>query len=147
MVVKDHQKKINKLIKKFEKAKFVHNGRSLEEGIDCLGFLILFYKEFGINIPSNDGKPIDKYWFKEDPERYIRAIKSLGEKEVSFDELQPLDMAYFVVTKNIITHTGIMIDNQRFVHMSPKRGLLISKLKRHWKRRFRGAIRFVELDK
>jgi len=134
--------KIQELIKKFKKAKFVHNGRNLEEGIDCLGFIILFYKEFGIDIPSDDGKPIEEDWFKKDPERYIRAVKNLGMNEVKFNELQPLDMVYFSISRNIITHTGIMINNREFVHMSPKSGLLISTLERHWLRRSRGAIRF-----
>jgi len=135
--------KIKQLIKRFKKAKFVHNGRNLEEGIDCLGFIILFYKEFGIDIPSDDGKPIEEDWFKKDPERYIRALKNLGMNGVSSSELQPLDMVYFSISRNIITHTGIMINNREFVHMSPKSGFLISKLERHWLRRFRGAIRFI----
>ncbi|EOC99918.1 C40 family peptidase [Caldisalinibacter kiritimatiensis] len=139
----EYKEKIETLIKKFKNVPFVHNGRSLEKGVDCLGFVVLFYKEFGIEVPDNDGKPIEKNWFKKDPERYIRGIQSLGKKAVSINELQPLDLVYFAISHNIITHTGIMIDNKRFVHMSPKSGFLVSKLERHWKRRFRGGIRLI----
>ncbi|MTI48736.1 MAG: peptidoglycan endopeptidase [Firmicutes bacterium] len=140
----DIERKIKSLIPKFEKVKFVHNGRSFEEGIDCLGFVILFYREFGIEIPNDDGEFIPEDWYKTDPERYISAIKQFSNKQVSINELQPLDLAYFAISRNIITHTGIMISQDRFVHMSPKSGFLISKLERHWKRRFKGAIRVIQ---
>lgn len=138
------QEKIYENIKKYRNARFLRNGRNLEEGIDCLGFIKLFYKDFGIDIPGDDGKPIEEEWYKIDPDRYIRGIKSLGWKDVSIDELKPLDLAYFVINHNVITHAGIMISNREFVHMSPRSGLLISKLERHWRRRFRGAIRFEQ---
>lgn len=138
------QEKIYETIKKYKDARFLRNGRNLEEGIDCLGFIQLFYKDFGIDIPGDDGKPIEEEWYRIDPERYVRGIKSLGCKNVSIDELQPLDLAYFVISHDVITHAGIMISDREFVHMSPKSGLLISRLERHWRRRFRGAIRVIE---
>ncbi|KNF08071.1 NLP/P60 domain-containing protein [Gottschalkia purinilytica] len=136
--------KIKQVLNKFRRVRFVHNGRSLKEGVDCLGFLILFYKEFGIDIPSDDGKYIEKDWYLNNPERYIKAIRKLGYKEVGIDDLKPLDLAYFVVNHDVITHSGVIIDNNLFAHMSPKSGLLISKLERHWKKRFRGAVRIIE---
>lgn len=136
--------KIQQLIPKYKNARFVHNGRSMEEGIDCLGFIILFYREFGIYIPDNDGREIEEDWFKTDPERYIRAIRRLKGKEVGPDELKALDLVYFAISRNIITHTGIMINSRQFVHMSPKSGFLISRLERHWRSRFRGAVRLID---
>lgn len=144
-MIENIQEKIYEGIKKYRHAKFLRNGRNLEEGIDCLGFIKLFYQDFGIEIPSDDGKPIEEEWYKTDPERYIRGIKSLGCRDVSINELQPLDLAYFVVNHDVITHAGIMISRREFVHMSPRSGLLISKLERHWRRRFRGAIRITDL--
>ena len=41
------EKRILELVEKYKNAKFLHNGRSLEEGIDCLGFIILFYRDLG----------------------------------------------------------------------------------------------------
>jgi len=127
----------------FRHARFKENGRNLEEGIDCLGFIVLYYKEFGINIPDGDGEVIEKRWYLDDPERYVRGIKGLGKPEVSLEELKALDLVYFAVKRNLITHAGIMLNNEEFVHMSPSRGLTIDSLRRHW-RKFRGAIRIVE---
>ncbi len=136
--------KIMELIDKFKGAKFLHNGRSLEEGIDCLGFVILFYRELGVELPNDDGRFIEEDWFKTDPNRYIRAIKNLGFKEVRYHDLRPLDMVYFAISRNIISHTGIMINNKEFAHMSPKKGFMISKLERGWLSRARGAVRVIE---
>ncbi|HZJ83243.1 MAG TPA: NlpC/P60 family protein [Clostridia bacterium] len=136
-------KKIMTLIDKYRDAKFLHNGRSLDEGIDCLGFIILLYRELGINLPNDDGKYIEEDWYKTDPNRYIRAIKKLGFRDIEFHELRPLDLVYFAISRNIISHTGVMINNRDFAHMSPKQGFLISKLERGWMRRSRGAVRII----
>ncbi|MGI5850710.1 MAG: peptidoglycan endopeptidase [Clostridiales bacterium] len=138
------EKRILELIEKYRGAKFLHNGRSLEEGIDCLGFVILFYRDLGVDLPNDDGKPIEEDWYKTNPNRYIRAIKNLGFKEVRFRDLRPLDMVYFAISHNIITHTGIMINKREFAHMSPNKNFLISKLERGWLSRARGAIRVIE---
>ena len=52
-----------------------HNGRSSEKGIDCLGFVILFYRDLEAELPNDDGKPIEEDWYKKDPYRYIRGYK------------------------------------------------------------------------
>jgi cell wall-associated NlpC family hydrolase len=144
MEIDNFEQRVKELIKKYRWAKFVHNGRNLETGLDCLGFIILFYQEFGIYIPSDDGESIPKDWFETDPERYIRGIRKLGEKEVSRKELRPLDLAYFAISRNVITHTGIMLNNNEFIHMSPKRGLVINSLNSPWIYKYRGAIRIKE---
>ncbi|KAB3532742.1 NlpC/P60 family protein [Alkaliphilus pronyensis] len=142
MEIDNFQEKVKEVIEGFKNARFKHNGRSLDEGIDCLGFIILFYEKFGIKLPDSDGEPINYRWYLEDPDRYIRGIKSLGWKAVDIKELQPLDLVYFAVKRNIITHSGIMISDTDFIHMSPSRGLSIDSLKRHW-RKFRGAVRLI----
>lgn len=131
---------ILRAIDKYKHVPFVHNGRSMD-GLDCLGFVILFYKEFGINIPDGDGAPVDEQWFQSDPERYIRGIKALDGKDVGIEQLQPLDLVYFTLRRRIINHTGIMISNSEFVHMFPQKGLMISYLDLFWRMRFRGAKR------
>ncbi|MBM7616359.1 C40 family peptidase [Alkaliphilus hydrothermalis] len=135
--------KMCEIVKKYRNVNFVHNGRSTEEGLDCLGFMVLFYKEFGIEIPSGDGQEIPKNWYKKDPQRYIRGIKALGGKSVELDELRPLDLVYFAVKRGVITHTGIMVTDKEFVHMSPRKGFTIDTMARHW-RKFQGGVRFTK---
>ncbi|HHU49179.1 MAG: C40 family peptidase [Caldicoprobacterales bacterium] len=139
------ESEIEKLLEQYRHVPFVHNGRTLE-GLDCLGFVVHFYQNFGIFLPDNDGKEIDKHWYKTDPHRYIRSIRKLNSIQVSLDDLQPLDLVYFAIAKDIITHTGIMINHREFAHMSPKRNFMISKMERHWKARCRGAVRFISFN-
>lgn len=138
------EKKILEILPKYRNAFFVHNGRSLKDGLDCLGFVLLFYKEFGIYLPGDDGEPIEKDWYKHDPERYIRNIRQLSKREIPINELRALDLPYFAISRGVITHTGVMINNREFAHMSPKSNFLISRMERHWVSRFRGAIRLIE---
>jgi cell wall-associated NlpC family hydrolase len=137
--------KIEKLLEQYRGVPFVHNGRTLD-GLDCLGFVVHFYRNFGIYLPDSDGKEIDKYWYKTDPQRYIRSIRRLNGVQVSIDDLKSLDLVYFAIAKDIITHTGIMINSSEFAHMSPKSNFIISKMERHWKARCRGAIRFISFN-
>lgn len=137
--------KIEKQLEQYRDVPFVHNGRTLD-GLDCLGFVVHFYKNFGIYLPDSDGKEIDKDWYKTDPQRYIRSIQKLNGLQVSLNDLQPLDLVYFAIARNIITHTGIMINSKEFAHMSPKRNFTISKMERHWKARCKGAIRFISFN-
>lgn len=133
---------IERVLEKFKGVKFKDNGRSLEEGLDCLGFIILFYREFGIYLPNDDGRPIEKDWFVKEPDRYIDNIKKLNAKPVKYKDLRALDLVYFAISRNIITHSGVMINKRQFAHMSPKSNFLISRLERHWLTRCRGAVRF-----
>jgi hypothetical protein len=55
--------KIEKLLEQYRNVPFVHNGRTLD-GLDCLGFVVHFYKNFGIYLPDSDGKEIDKTGIK-----------------------------------------------------------------------------------
>ncbi|NLH59357.1 MAG: peptidoglycan endopeptidase, partial [Clostridiales bacterium] len=64
---------IQSKLEKYKKVPFIHNGRDMQ-GLDCLGFLILFYREFGVKIPGDDGREIDKDWYKKEPDRYIKAV-------------------------------------------------------------------------
>ena len=136
-------RQVNEIINRFKRTPFIHNGRSVKNGVDCLGFIILFYKEFGITLPSDDGKTVEEDWYLNDPSRYIRGLKNLGYKDVTSDDLRPLDLVYFVVNHDVITHSGIMLYDNLFVHMTPKKGLRVSKLERHWRRRVRGGIRIL----
>lgn len=136
---------IQSKLEEYKKVPFIHNGRDMQ-GLDCLGFLILFYREFGVKIPGDDGREIDKDWYKKEPDRYIKAIDKLPGRNVSFYDLQALDLVYFAVSRDIITHTGIMINDREFAHMSPKKNFQISLIGGPWRRRSRGGKRLIDID-
>ncbi|ABR46879.1 NLP/P60 protein [Alkaliphilus metalliredigens QYMF] len=143
MITKYDEDKLNSLVENFRYARFRHNGRSLEEGLDCLGFLILVYKEFGIDLPSGDGFDVKSNWYRYDPERYLRGLQSLDGESVPFESLQTLDLVYFAINRGVVTHTGIMINSNEFAHVMLTRGFKISSIHGYWKVKFRGGIRLV----
>jgi len=132
--------KIEKIAAKYRNIPYKHRGRSLR-GLDCLGLLIKFYQEFGIDL-SNYDMQYEKDWYKKDPEIYIRGLQNLG-RRVSFKELDRLDLIYFTLYKDVVTHAGIMINQHEFIHILQNRNVEISSFNRFWKKKFSGAIRVL----
>jgi cell wall-associated NlpC family hydrolase len=134
------KKQILTLVNKYKGIPYHHAGRDLN-GLDCLGLVYLFYKDCGIKIPDGDGKPYPKDWYKEDPERYVRGISHYG-NPAPLDELKPLDLVYFRMFK-YISHTGIMIDSEYFIHIHQNSVVHISHLNFIWRKRLAGARRLI----
>ena len=131
---------IEYLIKKYEGIPYRHAGRDLT-GLDCLGLAHFFYKDCEIDIPKGDGEEYTPNWSRKDPERYLRGILLLG-KPAPLDNLQTLDFVYFRMGRNI-THGGVMIDPQHFLHILQNTTAHISLLDSTWLKRLAGARRLI----
>lgn len=140
------REKIDDIMDKYSETPFLHNGRSIKDGVDCLGFIKGFYSEFGIIIPNDDGRYIDEDWFKFDADRLVKNLKKIKGTYINYRQLKILDMAFFAVSRNIITHLGVIVDDNKFAHTSPNKNLIISRLEGAWGRRFRGAVRLKEIE-
>jgi cell wall-associated NlpC family hydrolase len=134
---------IRNIIKCAETTPYVHNGRELGVGFDCLGFIIYFYGELGISLPSDDGVSISPTWFVDDPNRFVHGLRSLRFPIIKKTELQPLDLVLFSVLNPAITHSGVLLSSSRFVHMSPKGGLVIGRFEHYWYRHCHGGFRII----
>lgn len=117
---------------------FLHGGRD-RSGLDCLGLIHLFYREFDIRVPEGDGQPYSEEWAQEDPDRYLRGIMTLG-SECPIDDLRPLDLVYFRVGRTI-AHAGVMVSGTHFIHVLKGLGVAITPLASRWRRRLAGARR------
>lgn len=121
---------------------FVHNGRTPGVELDCLGFVVLFYRKFGLEFPDGDGSPIPKTWYKNDPDRMLKGLKSLGHPTVpTIGELRPFDLVGFAVARNIMTHMGVMVSSRHFAHMAPRNGFRITLLDNRWASKVKIALR------
>lgn len=121
---------------------FVHNGRIPGEGLDCLGFVVLFLYEFGFTFPDGDGRPISKTWFKNDPNRMLNGLKALGfPKVLTIGDLEPFDIVGFAVARDIMTHMGVMVSSRHFAHMAPRNGFRITLLDNRWAAKVKIAFR------
>jgi lipoprotein Spr len=99
-------------------------GGSTKEGIDCSAFVnTLMLSVYAINLPRTS------------KEQYEAAVK------INDDELSEGDLVFFN-TKGGISHVGIYLANNKFVHASTSGGVMISDLNEaYWKARYKGAGR------
>lgn len=125
---------------------YKHNGRSLAEGVDCWGLVLCVFAELGITLPDNDGACLPgKDWFRKAPDRYWRFLQTVGEP-LDIAEVKRYDIVYFAMIGNsIVSHAGVMLDDNSFIHTLQKRNCFISKLDRFWRKKIRGARRLPEV--
>ncbi|MFW6030734.1 MAG: C40 family peptidase, partial [Halanaerobiales bacterium] len=110
------EKRVAEVVDKLQGIPYLHNGRSYE-GVDCIGLVYLFFKELGVDFPIDDGRYIADDWYKTEPDRYIKGLKELGDEVGEYKNLRIFDLPYFSLYKNIVTHSGVMIDNNNFLHV------------------------------
>jgi len=121
---------------------YKHGGRD-ESGLDCLGLVWYFYKRLGINIPDGDGLTIEQDWYKNDPDRLKNALAKQG-KPVLINELNILDLLYFEMTDGVISHLGVLVEKDLFIHCLQRRSVGLDRLsRRFWSKKLAGARRFI----
>jgi cell wall-associated NlpC family hydrolase len=96
-----------------------HFGGLSKKGIDCSGFVYITFKsQFGINLP-----------------RSTKLLSRIG-LEIPKSKLSPGDLVFFK-TKKLTRHVGIYVEHGKFLHVSTKKGVIISQLDNiYWKSRF-----------
>lgn len=105
---------------------YLWGGNTVVDGMDCSGFVRAVYNLCGINIPRTSGEQF----------RVGRGI--------SADELADGDLVFFGTSEQKISHVGIYVGNNRFVH-APKRGdeIKVSPLDGGYGKKFVGARRYL----
>jgi NlpC/P60 family len=78
-------------------------GQSSEKGFDCSGYVLFIYKVFGLVLPHSS---VDQYHMS---------------RRLTADQAQPGDLVFFRTIGNTVSHVGIYIGNNMFIH-SPSRG-------------------------
>jgi lipoprotein Spr len=103
-------------------------GGGTKDGIDCSGFTcMLMTAAFGLNLPRTSR------------EQYAAS------QRVDKENLQEGDLVFFN-TSGGISHVGIYLTNNKFVHASTSSGVMISDLAEdYYARRYTGAGRVVQL--
>lgn len=86
--------------------------------MDCSGLLVTVFAKHGIKLPHNS----------EELARYGKIISGM-------DELAKGDLVFFIrsyKTHHFITHSGIYIGNNNFIHTSSTNGVTITSLNDPW---------------
>jgi cell wall-associated NlpC family hydrolase len=122
---------------KYLHKKYKFNGRG-EEGYDCLGLMLEILRDNGINLPNGDGREIDENWQEKKPQRFIEGLSNYF-NQINFEDRQPLDVVVFLIY-GIPRHSGVVIDDYRFIHITENSKVHISKLPK-WKNRIHSIWR------
>jgi cell wall-associated NlpC family hydrolase len=104
------------------------NGGTTPAGFDCSGFVKYVFAEAGIAVPRSvreqavTGRPVDR------------------------DHLRPGDVVFFAIDGRTISHVGIVVGADTFVHAPSSRGHVReeSLSVTYWRTRFAGARRFTQ---
>jgi lipoprotein Spr len=110
----------NKIIKTAQRYLGVPHcmGGATMKCMDCSGLLVAVFAKYDIHLPHNS----------EAQARY-------GKKITRMDELLRGDMVFFIrsyKTNQFITHSGIYIGNNKFIHTSSKKGVTITSINDPW---------------
>ncbi|TYP96138.1 lipoprotein Spr [Sphingobacterium allocomposti] len=90
-------------------------GGSEKSGIDCSGFVGILYREvYGKNL--------------------ARSSRDMGEqvKRLYEKDLTEGDLVFFSFGGRTIDHVGVYLHNNKFVHVSTRRGVIISDIRDSW---------------
>jgi cell wall-associated NlpC family hydrolase len=102
-------------------------GISPETGFDCSGFVrYVFDQAVGLALPHS-----------------ARAISQVG-KHIPLTDLHPGDLVFFHFKRRTVSHVGIYLGNNQFIHDASNRtgGVRISSLTGYWAKHFKLARRF-----
>ncbi|MBN1379878.1 MAG: C40 family peptidase [Gammaproteobacteria bacterium] len=102
-------------------------GGTSPDGFDCSGLVVYSYKQFDIDIPRNSYKQ-------------YKASKIIYEQD-----LKPGDLVFFRTNSSFVSHVGIYVGNNRFVH-APGKGKTVrvdSMDDDYYRKRFVGAGTFL----
>ena len=101
-------------------------GGKSREGIDCSGFVnMLISTVFQFSLTGNSVELYNKV-----------------QKRLSARDLHEGDLVFFKIHHKRVSHVGVYLENDKFVHASTSAGVMISDLKDpYWKRYFAGGGR------
>lgn len=104
------------------------SGGTTKKGVDCSAFALSVYAAaYGITLPRVSR---EQYRFS---------------RKISTTELQEGDLVFFNTTGRGVSHVGVYLGNNKFIHASVSRGVMVSDLfETYYMKRFIGAGRIDE---
>jgi cell wall-associated NlpC family hydrolase len=92
-------------------------------GIDCSGLVMRSMAVLGKDVPHN-----------------AAALYNMG-TPVSYEQLQAGDLVFFNTRGSGVSHVGIWVGDNQFIHASSSRGVVVEKMAGYFSRRLVGARR------
>lgn len=109
--------------------KYVYGGTT-SSGFDCSGYTQVVFKKAGISIPRTTGS------------QYATG------KAVAKSNLQTGDLVFFNTSGRGVSHVGIYVGSNNFIHASTSQGVMISSINdpHYWGSRYVGARRVKDFS-
>ncbi|MBI4227669.1 MAG: hypothetical protein HY600_05325 [Candidatus Omnitrophica bacterium] len=125
---------------------YVPRGRGFE-GCDCIGLVLLWFREHGYDLGPAGSEPYTEAWSDEDPQRYLKALLEYGEF-VDFRQVQPRDVVMILNHSDDLDQDarrvdsiGVVIDPGHFLVSTREFGSRVGMFTVQNLRYFVGAIR------
>jgi hypothetical protein len=107
-----------------------HFGGVTPKGFDCSGFVQFVFEKNGMKLPRTAD------------------IQYKKGRKISRSELRQGDLVFFTTYAPGASHDGIYLGNDRFIHASSSKGVMISSLQEvYWQKHFLGAKRVIPYSK
>ena len=100
---------------KFIGVPFCHKGRSIL-GLDCLGLIIVAFRNCGILIPSDDGFSYNPIWWRKKEERLHSHLLKYGFEEVQNPQRGDIITFRLFGKSYPAHHCGFFIGNDQMLH-------------------------------
>lgn len=133
--------------KRFLDIPYKFGGRDYD-GADCVGLLILWFREQGIDYKYRDKDgPIHIDWYKNNPRRLVESITQYGSL-IRFSDLQRNDV--ILLTNNgdesIPICLAVMVDDRHILTTNDKQNSFVEMLDMKWRERFWGGLHLFKVD-
>lgn len=114
-------RKLYSFIDEWYGASYRYGGKT-KKGIDCSGFTTILYKEvFGKEISGSSASMYSQC------------------KHISKEDLKEGDLIFFRIDSKEISHVGIYLQNNKFVHATTKAGVMIDDLGEEYYKKYFAA--------
>jgi cell wall-associated NlpC family hydrolase len=135
------KKKSDEIAQSLLGMKFRMGTRGADNETDCYGVLVIYYREFGIQLPDYS---IAEDWDMKE-ELYLRDYATMMRKLDPDEEPKIGDMILFKNVVDCANHAAIYLGDNKFIHAYPKAGTRIDSFTTPiWKRKMYGIFRLKE---
>ena len=111
------------IINKYLGVPYLHQGRTMA-GVDCWGMVLLIYKDMGYKLWDID-EDYDKSFNWKSKNYFIENYYREWDK-VEIPEL--FDLIFFKKAGGQVSHAGVLLKRNRFIHTSDKTGTVVTRL-------------------
>jgi cell wall-associated NlpC family hydrolase len=130
------------IIHKYLPVPYKHQGRDMS-GLDCYGLIIRIYADLGIKLFDIE-EDYDIHWAWKNKNIFL---ENAHKDFTPISKPKLFDIVAFYNSKKVLSHLGVMLDDNRFINSCPKVGTIVSKLSEgKWMSRLDGFYRHKGLN-